>query len=544
MIQQRLLILASCLLACFLFSCKESNNEEKLIFSARDSVNTAAKESGFVVNNDYSPESAKTGSCFNIPAEKINSLSDIKKRISKKVSYFVIKTNRDTVIKCKEGTLLSIPAGAFLNVSDQRPLVGEVKISVREFYKISDMMMEGLTTTSDNQLLETAGMIYIKATSKENNDSCILKPGKNITIGLANSDTNNVDRMQLFNGVHSNSNITWVPRPGLPALAQGWRFRGNNFPQKHFQLNAGFIFPDAALRVKPPLINSKPEDLQAEIKISVRDLVQHVGVVTKKAKGYIDTSGTLRCYKIGDNRQPVSFTEIYNPTTYQNMKINLAVDVSLSYKSNLNHYYFQKLFKMGKGNPDSLVAITATLNPAIKITGFENIKQIYQYALTVKEYQKKQKYRAFVLLEYDKKLKQLRLSNEDKLIRSESSATTNLQSAQNYLLLSTPELGWINCDRFYNYSTKVDYIVKLKERASLLIVFNSIKSIMSSDINGAFQGVPLNEKITIVGLKTENGKLMMAFHETTITEQPFEGLSFEPVTVKQYKNRLERLNRL
>jgi hypothetical protein len=290
------------------------------------------------------------------------------------------------------------------------------------------------------------------------------------------------------------------------------------------------------------VINSNDESLQVDIQLSLRELMQHVGLVTKKAIGYIDTAGSLHCYKIGNNRQQLLFTKIYSPTTHKDMKVSLAVDVNLTYKSNLNRDYFQKLLQMGKSNADSLITITTTLNPVVKVTDCEKIKKINENVLTIKEYQKKQQYNAMLLNQYEKRLKQLRLDDENKLIKSESDGTTNIQSAQNYLLLSTPKLGWINCDRFYSYPVKVDYFVKVKEQASLLIVFNAMKSIMSADVNGVFRNVPLNEKITIVGLKTENGKLMMAFLETKITEKACEGLSFKPVTIKDYKSKLEKLN--
>jgi hypothetical protein len=535
MIQQRSVKIACCLITCFFISCNEPGTGEKIYLSAGDSISKTIQDAGFAVN--ATSESSIAGTLLNTATETIYTLAEVHKRLNKRASYFVIKNNRDTIIKCKEGTLLSIPADAFLNSAGRSPVAGEVRITVREFYKISDMMTEGLTTVSNGQLLETGGMINIKVTSKENNDSCILKPGKNIAIALANSDTTSVDGMQLFNGVHDSTQTNWVPRAGLAGLAQAWRSGRYNFSRNPYPLSPEFVFPDEVLKAKPPLIHSEPEHLQAEIKVSLRELMPRVGVVTKKANSYIDTSGNLHCYKFGNNPQEIVFNEVYSPTIHQNIKVNLAVDVYLSYKSNLNHDYYQKLFKMGKCNPDSLVTLTATLNPTVKIISFEKIKPVYNYALTVKGYQKKEKRRASLIQEYEKKLKQLRLD-------SERNATTNVQSAQNYLLLSTPKLGWINCDRFYNNPDKVDYFVELKEQASLLIVFNSIKSIISPDKNGMFQGVPLNEKITLVGLKTENGKLMMALHETTITKQPFEGLNFQPVTLKEYKSRLEKLNRL
>lgn len=544
MAQQKLVIIASCLIVCFLCACKNTNSEEKITSSAMDSTHKISSDSESVVNDNDTFKAAKTDTFAYSSSQKFNSVSEVNRLLTKNSSYFVIKTNRDTVIKCKEGTLLSIPADAFIDVSNKKPIHGEVKISVKEFYKISDIMIAGLATTSNHQLLETGGMINIKVTSKVSNDSCILKPGKNITIALVNSETSNVEGMQLFNGVHDSTSINWLPQPGIAGLAQSWRFRRNNYYLSLLPLNANFVFPDGVPKVKPHLINSNHESLLADIELPLRELMQRVGLVTKKAIGYIDTAGSLHCYLMENNRQQLLFNEIYSPMTHKNMKVSLAVDVNLSYKSNLNRDYFQKLLKMGRGNPDSLIMVTATLNPVVKNTDYEKIKKINKNVLTIKEYQKKQQYNRTLISQYEKRLKQLRLDDENKLIQAESNGTTDIQSAQNYLLLSTPKLGWINCDKFYNYPTKVDYFVKLKDQASLIIVFNAIKSIISADANGIFQSVPLNEKITIVGLKTENGKLMMAVHETTITEKPFEGLSFNPVNIKDYKNKLEKLNRL
>jgi hypothetical protein len=545
---QNLFIIATLFIAGFFFSCKESTQEEELTLSAKDSIDTTLEGPEFLVNDDDTPATEK----IDIPDEKFSSLSQVSRRLNKRSSYFVIKNARDTVIQCKEGTLLAIPANAFVNGSDRTSTVNEVKISVKEFYKMSDMLTQGLTTTSNNQLLESGGMINIQVINKKTKDTCMLKPGKTITIAMPSADLNNADGMQLFNGMHDSTGLNWLPRPGIAGYAQGWRFTGNNFSQnlennfsqKIFELSAGFVFPDEVPKVKPQFINSSPEDLKAEVKIPLRDLMQTVGVATKKANAYIDTSGNLHCYKIGYTQQKISFARIYSPTTIEDTKVNLAVDVFLKYKSHLNHDYYQKLFKMGKGNPDSLVTIQVTLMPALKLTNTDRMKGFYNNVWTVKEFKKRQRKRDLLVKEYERRVKELRLEDENRLAKLEASAGDNLQNAQNYLFLSTPKLGWINCDRFYNAPEVIDYLVKLHEKASVLIAFNSMKAIMSSDRDGVFAGVPLNEKITIVGLKTEDGKLMMAFHETTVTKEPFERLKFEAVTVQEYKAKLEKLNRL
>ena len=533
---------ASLLAASLITSCKDSVSEEKTDLSISDSSCKIHKDEICTSSNTASELNAKEPSSVVKQEEKINSVARLNKRLSKKASYFVIQNNKDTVIQCKEGTLLSIPANAFQYCSTQLPVNGPVKISVKEFYKISDMLIAGLTTKSNDQLLESGGMICIKVSSKVNNDSCILSPGKNISIAMPNSLTTNVDGMRLFNGKHDSASLNWVPRTGVPGMAQRWSM--NYFSNGGYELDLGMAFLDEKSKLKPVMINSNPEKLKAEIKVPLRELIRGSGPITRKVSAFIDTSGNLHCYEIEHNNEPILFNEIYKPISDQNTKVNVAVDVSLRYQARLNNAYYQKLFKMGKCNPDSLIVVTATLNPIAKRTGNKKVKKNLHKVVTVKEFNSKQRLQAKINEEFDKKLKQLRLANEERLVNSVGKGAADLRSAQNYLLLNTTKLGWINCDKFNQSPNNVEYFVKLDEPASVLIVFKDMKSILTCNAHGSFGKAPLNEKITVVGLKTSKGKLMMALHETTITKQAFEKLNFEPVSVHEYKNKLEKLNTL
>lgn len=527
--------------AHFLSSCRNSDNAETKQTALQDSLqHILAQEETDQASDD--PEVVPADSLTGPGADYISSLALLHRRLSKKPSHFVIKTNRDTVIRCRDGAILAIPANAFLNATNQSAVTGEVKLQIREFYKTSEMVMAGLVTRSNRQLLETAGMLNIKATSGEKKDSCVLKPGKSITIALPGSDSTLFDRMQVFNGQHDSTGLNWVPQNGAVGVVQTIRFKRDT--DRPFLPYNGFVFPDKLPKTKPHLEHGRPEDLRAEIVLSLRDLMRHVGVVTEKARGYIDTSGTLHIYKLGGRNHSVVFPEIYSTTRSENMAVHLAVDAQISYRSHLNHDYYQKLFKMGKGNPDSLVTLTATLNPVVKMVPSERMKADNENAITIKDYRRQEKYREQLMKEYEKKIQSLRLRSEEALTRSQSGGTADLRRAQDYLMLSTPRLGWINCDRFYNAQERVDYFVKAKEESQLMLVFRSIRSIMAPDRNGVFHGVPLNARATIVGIRTEKGQLQLALQEATVSKEPFVELKFKPVTVKEYKASLERLNGL
>jgi hypothetical protein len=462
--------------------------------------------------------------------DNINSISEIYKRNRKKASVFMVNPNRDTVLKCKEGTLISIPANSFERVNNQSLVDGNIKLSVKEYYSISDILLANLTTRSGDQMIETGGMFSISAYAKDNNDSLSIKKDKKITIALPTSETRNMEGMQLFNGVHDSSEVNWKPVPGKAGFAQRW-WAGKSKPEYDF--DNSFIFPDIEPKKTPTLTNSK-QTYQTELLIPVRDAIQNNNGVTRSALGYIDTLGVLHGYFSGYKKNKFKFETDYSHTVSEDVNVNVAVTfkVRMSLKNNVNTRYFDKLFKMGKGNPDSLVAVILTYTHNIKKTNYENIKPVYKNnAITVSIYKNRLKEIKRGELAYEKQIKQL-----------EASPLANINSAQQYLLLSTQKLGWINCDRFYNYTNKTDYIVKLNEKMNVLLVFNAIKSVISSDNQGVFRNVPLGEKITIVALKADHGKIMLAIHETQISEKPFENLQFKAVSINEYKSKLKTLN--
>jgi outer membrane protein OmpA-like peptidoglycan-associated protein len=83
-------------------------------------------------------------------------------RFKKPAETFVINPNRDTLIVGREGTRIFIPAGSFRTKDPNVP----IEIQLTEFYKMSDFVLNDLsTTTTINELLESGGTINIEAFS-------------------------------------------------------------------------------------------------------------------------------------------------------------------------------------------------------------------------------------------------------------------------------------------------------------------------------------------------------------------------------------------
>ena len=68
-------------------------------------------------------------------------------------------------IKGKEGTIVTFPPACLVD-ENGNPVTSEVQIELKEFYTLKDMIFANLTTTANDLLLETGGMVYLNATCK------------------------------------------------------------------------------------------------------------------------------------------------------------------------------------------------------------------------------------------------------------------------------------------------------------------------------------------------------------------------------------------
>ncbi len=138
-------------------------------------------------------------------ADNFRDLSELYKQLDKSFQKFNLPSNRDTAITCKEGTTVKIKANSFVFSKTGKPITGEINFQIKEYYKTSDILLANLTTTSNADILETGGMIYIEATSK--GEKCELKNGVTIEIGFPYETEK--DNMQLFNGSWTANKINW-----------------------------------------------------------------------------------------------------------------------------------------------------------------------------------------------------------------------------------------------------------------------------------------------------------------------------------------------
>lgn len=142
-------------------------------------------------------------SCTRTEKDTVNFQQKIREMNIVPSEYYTINSTRDTIIEGGQGTKITIPKLAFCDKNGN--IFPEIKVELREFYKLSEMMFSKLTTISNGEIIETGGMIYLNATS--NNKKLEIVKGKNITIEFKTSYNTN---MKVFYGeTDPSGNINW-----------------------------------------------------------------------------------------------------------------------------------------------------------------------------------------------------------------------------------------------------------------------------------------------------------------------------------------------
>lgn len=108
---------------------------------------------------------------------------------------FKIQGSKDTVLRCEQGTIIYIKANS-LRRSGLTATNGPFTIQVKEAFLKSDMILENLSTTSNGQIIETQGMVYVNA--EQDGEPVSVVPGKDMVIMIP-TDTI-IPNARIFDG--------------------------------------------------------------------------------------------------------------------------------------------------------------------------------------------------------------------------------------------------------------------------------------------------------------------------------------------------------
>ena len=116
---------------------------------------------------------------------------------------FIISADADTILKGEKGTILKIDRETFRDCLG-KPVSGQIKIMLKEIVSKADIILSGLSTTTNGKPLESGGILYLNAKQK-NRGLCICDTAK---IGVIVPAKKILKDMKLYKGRFFDRTIT------------------------------------------------------------------------------------------------------------------------------------------------------------------------------------------------------------------------------------------------------------------------------------------------------------------------------------------------
>jgi TonB family protein len=516
---QKLVIL---FLALITFSC--SNQSAKKPAANRTDTTNLLKTTDIKAESDNKTETLSTDSHLQVKdkqAPELNAqrdesvdLAKFYKQFDKPVQLFKMKTNIDTTLICNEGTTLSVKANSFVTESG-KPVTGDIQIQVKEYYKLSDILLNNLSTTSNNDPLETAGIIYIEAIS--NGEQCKLVEDSSIAIGFPYSEKK--EGMKLFTGQRDgNSRMNWNEAP-LIQKVQLVPTKNSNGKEK--------VEPFLVVEQMPDF----PSGETALNKYLDDNLIYPYTAMINGIEGTVYIRFVVE--KTG---------EITNVAILRG--VNPELDkASIFIVSNMPKW------TPGRQNGTS-VPVYFTL-PIHFTLNNKNEKPSEEAIQKSKDFEKKIEKIQVVNADSGSKINVEEIAEESEKNMTDENLNEAVASQISRYIFSAFQLGWINCDRFIREDTpKIDLIVNLgsnTKKSDLKLVFNDYNIILAGSlINDKYiiKSLPIGSRVTLVAIKFENEQYYLAIKPTQISRGTEPELIFEPVTMETLKTALEKLSKI
>ena len=421
------------------------------------------------------------------------------------INEFRIKSNSDTTLFGKQGTRIFIGTETF-QFSNGELVTDSINIELKEFYKKSDIVLAELSTESNGKLLETAGMINVKAFV--NGREIEIRPDKRIVVHFP-KERYSYKKMNLFyadNSATDTSVTNWnidtinLIKRTLKLGSFGWQYPSQNdsteynFTPNNF-VDTGYFWNPIDFYVKSYNFSEKTiKEIEKTKNINNRKNFSDWNDYGVECEMFISTKGYIKSPKVLTHLSSRGKREI------------------LKFLRNLPQ------LEPGKNKHGEIIERKGYL--------FIESGSIIPLYETDEEYAK---------------------SFDEKYSKFENSPIKIIDEAEiNYYIFSVGKLGWINCDRFIEFEDKIDLIVNIDESPDnkLKLVFNEIDGVLKPKVKEGkyiFNQVPVGQKATIIGIKNTDNKLLTAIEEITISEKPIKDLKYSEITLSELRKKLDEI---
>lgn len=429
--------------------------------------------------------------------ESVKQLSraDITNFLTTQTETFEINQKKDTLIYCQKGTVIFLPANC-LQFKDGTLSVKPVKFEVKECNSLKDYLGENLSTVSDSNLLETAGMINIKATV--DGKEVILKKEKEYAIYFPKSKKEK--EMNLFYGNRNiDGQMNWTLKPDTKIKESA------NVPSES-------NFKDTSL-------------LKSTIEICGNSVSIGSNQIEWKMK---DGNLSVFDYFKDNFKSPEK-----NINDFPYSIVGIEMKIIFDFMGKVNNIKFEKPYP--KENTKIVTDFLYSMPPInTSSMGVFSIDREYTLRFCKKT--------SFDYDKFNTQFKRKYSSFKDKAISKID------KSELNYYVFTATKFDWINCDKFLNTSDeKTSFCVTAdhSNETTIKIVFSDFNSIMDGIASGnkfIFNNVPINAKIKIIGISYNNAKPTMCIAQTTVDRTGYNLTAFKEFTLGELEAELNIIN--
>ncbi len=373
-----------------------------------------------------------------------------------------------------------------------KEITGTIALSVAEYYKTSDILLANLTTQSNGKLLETGGMLYVKAKKGEKT----LKLKSNTSVEIAFPKKGKKQSMKLFSGAWKDDTINWV-------------LQNNDYDSEIIDTNH---------------IESDPEEIQVPLNV-IETVPVYPGCEN------LDRTQSIKCLSDAIKK---FINQKFNTEIIETFGLSGKYKITSTFKINQNgdivSIKSRSIHPELEQEANRVIALLPKMKPGIQ--GGKAVSVPYSLPITFQTEGSWSKDKLLTKQKLEKKI-------------SDKDSDLKTSDITNYILRSS-RLGWINCDRFLNRSS-IRYKVNVKnsEGTRINMVFKSISSVIPSrkgDKIFDFNMVPNNEKIALIAIKKDGDRLYFDIVETTTKENPNIEFNFKAVSLAELKKQLKKLD--
>ncbi len=450
-------------------------------------------------------DSAARANMILVPKEdRQNKLNLLFEQMEKQPEELVINNRRDTLLTCKEGTSLLIPAGSLGGSS-------EVIISIKEYYKKSDFVLNQLTATSNKAQLVSGGMLHITASA--NGKLVDVQPNNPIRIYMTDTSAT-MQQMQLFKGEKTNDKLP----SALIKLIEKMDVVTNDFASTYINWVPQFVN-----FTMPAFDGTIPE-------VKVLDL-RNEPIRTRETK-----RGTVGVFAIAPDAvmsRKALKTAMKEKYDYAKVKIRKS----------------RGLFGKRRFNGD--IRGFSSDGTSIGDSAWVTQSTASTYGLAFRTTRVPQGNKLFTLTGN----RVLVTNNSDSMgsvttVGIISVSNELLQKVKNRYGVDVKNLGWINCDRFYNDPReKTDCEIQLGDTASnyyTMLVFDKLNATLNGYTSGTkvlFSNVPVDEPVTIISIGINaQGKEVYGMQKALTGKLPLQGMKYEPADAATLKSSLSKMD--